>query len=1076
MARRLFQIVLGTVLLVLLVAGGAVAWLAWYPDSVKAPLERLLSAQLGQRVRIEGPMHFAPGRVTTVELQGLHIAAPEWARAHDLAAVDRLRVGADILAWLRRGDIQVTELTLAAPRLDLERDAQGRTSWPTSEGRGKSAGGGLPQVSLGRVEISDGRLALQDAASGTEVTASLATAPQTGAETGLRLEGRGTVRGDPLAFGLQLGSVQQAATGMGALAVDGTLTLPGTRLEVAGRVDRLAPLAGIDLRLNLASDDPTAVLALAGWPVAAPPPLLSASLRLSGDRRWMVVEPLQARWGESAVDGRLTVDLRGPKPRVDGRMHAGLLDLPALLPAAQSSGGAPATPKPIGNPLQSLAGYRGKIELVADEIRLPSQVTLRDTTVTLDLADDRLTMPLRVGLPEGELAGELVAAPLKAPELTVDTRLTATGVGLAGLAGDGFAGVVDGRLEGMAFVGAPQAILQRSRLRFEGRGHDLAIPQALLGSFDLTAVLEDGRLRLDPLVAELPQGELSGRVAAGPFDADFAADIDLAAKGIDLGAITRVSGVAGRLDGRVNGTVRGAEPLDMLTCSRIALVGTIAGLQLPVVEQRIAKADIDASLDPDRREALRLVARAAAGERSLNVTAFGGSFGTLAENRGDYPFTIVSDLGKNEVEVNGTITLPLAERRFTATLSAEGPDPSPVLALLDLPKLQVPPYRLRGRVTNRGDELRISDFDGRVGDSDVTTDLTVNFDGERPKISGTMRSRMLDADDLGGLVGVAPATGAGETASPGQVQEAAQIGTRTQVLPNERIDPARWRRVDLDLAVRAEEIRAGKVPLDGFSGQVTMDDGLLRIEEMDLVIGEGHLTGRIEADGRRSPVGGDVALDLQRVSVARLLSRLDVDAAAFGTLSGQARGGVGLGGEGHSIKEILARSNGQVRLMMEGGQIDRTIVAALGLDLLRLVGAATGASPDTVEMRCALADLEIRDGIVATDPLVIDTEIAHLGGRGTVNLKSEVIDVSLTARPKETPLLTDLTGISIDGRLGAPEIAINPAAVVARGVAAATLGMVLKPFTAMAGAGVGATPPGCAALLERQGDEPRPGG
>ena len=85
-----------------------------------------------------------------------------------------------------------------------------------------------------------------------------------------------------------------------------------------------------------------------------------------------------------------------------------------------------------------------------------------------------------------------------------------------------------------------------------------------------------------------------------------------------------------------------------------------------------------------------------------------------------------------------------------------------------------------------------------------------------------------------------------------------------------------------------------------------------------------------------------------------------------------------MGGQGFSIKDMLARSNGEAQLLMEGGEIDRTIVAGLGLDLFRLFGAAVGATPETVELRCALADLKIGDGIVRTDPLVVDTTIADL--------------------------------------------------------------------------------------------------
>ena len=304
---------------------------------------------------------------------------------------------------------------------------------------------------------------------------------------------------------------------------------------------------------------------------------------------------------------------------------------------------------------------------------------------------------------------------------------------------------------------------------------------------------------------------------------------------------------------------------------------------------------------------------------------------------------------------------------------------------------------------------------------------------------------MLDADDLGGLVGAEPGTGPGETASPGQKAEAVGQESTGTVLPDERLDSSRWRKVDVDLDLRADEVHAGKIPLDGFTGHVTMVDGLLRLDPLELRVGEGRLTGRVEVDGRREPVRGDVALDIQRVAVARLLNRLDVDVASFGTLSGSARGGVGLGGAGVSIKDILAHSDGDIRLVMEGGQISRTIVAGLGLDLLRLFGSFVGATPEMVELRCTVADLEVRDGIVATRPLIIDTAIADLGGEGTIDLKNETMDISLTARPKATPLPTDLTGISITGTLAEPRLDIDPLALAARGAAAATLGVLLKP-------------------------------
>ncbi len=1066
MLRRLIQIVLATVLLIVVAASVAVAWVAWHPDTLRQPLARLLGTQLGRPVTITGPLGLDLGRVTTVEVRGLHVAAPPWARSDELASVERLKVGADVWAYLRHGAIDLTELVLTAPKLALERDAGGRTSWPAAAG-GEDGGGRMPAISLGRVEITEGQVALRDEAAAIDLAAGFASELAGAGKLGLRLDGSGTVQGDPLRFELRAAGAP-AAGGLGPVTVDGSLALADSQVTLAGGIEDPVRLAGVDLRLELDSPDPGSLLALAGLPATEPLPL-SASAHLAGGERKFVLDLTRAAWGDSSLSGRLAADLAPTEPRVDGRLQAELIDLGQLQSVVLADRVADEKPVPVGNPLRPLAGYRGKLELAAATVRLPKGALLHDAEVTLDLGENGLRVPFSVALPAGSIEGELATGPLDRPELAVDTRLTAQDVGIAGLAGDGYGGTVTGELRGSVAVADLPTMLARSRLRFEGQGSDLVVPQAELGSFTATALLADGRLRLDPLQASLPQGEIAGRVEAGPFDDGFTADIDLEAQAVDLAAAARSDAVGGRFDGRINGVLRGTAPLDLLTRSRIDLEGTVADLRLPQLERRLDRAEIKASLDPDRREALVATVDARAGDRPLALSLFGGSAGTLADNRGDYPFTLHSELGRNKLDVNGTVTLPLTERRFAATVSAEGQDPSPILALFDLPRLQVPPYRLRGALSSRGDELRLRDFDGRVGDSDLAADLDLSLAGPRPTVTGKLRSKTLDADDLGGLVGATPATGPGETASTGQEREAEHLERRTEVLPDEPIDPERWRQFDVDLDLRADQIHAGALPLDGFTGHVRMTDGLLRIEDADLAIGGGHLTGSIEADGRRSPVRGEVDLELRQVSVARLLNRLDVDVASFGTLSGQALGGVGLGGSGRSIADILGRSNGRVRLLMEGGRIDRTIVAAAGLDLLRLVGAATGASPDTVELHCALADLDIRDGIVRTDPLVIDTEIAELGGRGTIDLKNEAIDISLTARPKETPLLTDLTGIAIGGHLGAPEIEINPVAVAARGVAAATLGLVLKPFTALAGSAEDPQSPGCGRLLAREG-------
>ena len=439
MARRLVQIALGTALLMVVVAWGAVAWLAWYPDTLKAPLERLLTAQLGQQVRMAGPLRVDPGRITAVEVNGLHIAAPEWARSEEIVAIAHLRIAADLWDYLRHGRISITELAADAPRVVLERDLQARTSWPSGGSSGKK--GAIPEISVGAVVITDGRFEFVDAPSQVDLAANLATEAATVTAAELRLDGGGRVRGDELRFGLRVGKLQQLAQGGASIPVDGSFTLAQTSAELKGVINEPATLAGLDLHLNIASGDPTGLLALVGRSVGGPAPPLAVKARLTGGGKAYAIDELHAQWGESALDGNLQADFGTLRPRLEGTLQVQRLDLATMLPLLTSPDQGGASSGASGNPLLPLAGYEGRLKLAATEINLPSGLVLRDSAAVLELADGKLRVaPIRVGLPEGVIQGELATGSLDAPELAIEARLVADGVGVAGVAGPGYGG------------------------------------------------------------------------------------------------------------------------------------------------------------------------------------------------------------------------------------------------------------------------------------------------------------------------------------------------------------------------------------------------------------------------------------------------------------------------------------------------------------------------------------------------------------------------------------------------------------------------------------------------------------
>src|SRR4051812_6439656 len=430
MARRILLVLLSLVVLVVLAAGGLLALIALRPETFKGQAERYLSAQLGRPVTIDGPVALDLGRVVTLDASGIKVANPAWAQARDLADIGHLRVGVDLGAYWRDRSIVLTELRLDRPQLALERDPQGQTSWPSSSGG--NAGGntsnadangsnGKPGSSLPRIDaltITDGRVAYRDAQDAVDITSSVATdPPKPGAVHdfgGLKLDGQGQVRGGPASFALEVGSPLLLAQGTAnPFPVKGRLTLAGTDLKLDGQVGDPLALQGVDLALDLASQDPTKLLAFAGVPATQAPPDLGVKARLTRQDAVFRLADLDAGWAQSRLTGQLAYDPSAQRPTVTGDLRSPFLDVAALEPVfagGPSSGkhdssgngsGPAALPAPDPHP-----------QPAADRVRLP-QAELRDVAAGVKLAAGHLTLdPLRVGLPQGAVQGRVEAADL----------------------------------------------------------------------------------------------------------------------------------------------------------------------------------------------------------------------------------------------------------------------------------------------------------------------------------------------------------------------------------------------------------------------------------------------------------------------------------------------------------------------------------------------------------------------------------------------------------------------------------------------------------------------------------------
>lgn len=411
-----------------------------------------------------------------------------------------------------------------------------------------------------------------------------------------------------------------------------------------------------------------------------------------------------------------------------------------------------------------------------------------------------------------------------------------------------------------------------------------------------------------------------------------------------------------------------------------------------------------------------------------------------------YPFDIELRAGRTLVTARGAVPRPFDLAQFHMNATAQGPDLADLFPITGVALPNTPPYRLRGRLSRNELLWRIDDLSGRVGDSDLAGDVSVDAGRERPFMKADLSSQSLDFDDLGTLFGAAPKAGPGETVSPEQAQIARAMVARQRLFPDAPLDVSRIRAMDADVSYRAQSIRDTPVKLNSGAVRVRLKDGLLRAEPLRLELPRGQVAGFVTLDARKAtPV---TSLDL-RLTNARIEQLIPVTVGGSPALTGALVGRARLTGAGDSVHKAFANAEGEVTVVAPGGEIRKAFAELMGVNVVKGLGLLLSDDKSTTPIRCGVAHFRTRDGVMRAEDILLDTGPVLITGKGTVNLGTERLDLRVRGQDKKLRLARVLLPVKATGPIMAPKLGVEPGPALAQGGLAAALGSLLSPLAAI---------------------------
>ena len=464
-----------------------------------------------------------------------------------------------------------------------------------------------------------------------------------------------------------------------------------------------------------------------------------------------------------------------------------------------------------------------------------------------------------------------------------------------------------------------------------------------------------------------------------------------------------------------------------------------------------ANIQVDFSVAPENLQQLPLTFKAAGKWKNAPFNATGRTGGVLQLSKDlnqSFPVEVHANAGQTSLKAKGTVENLRELSGLNASFDLQGKNLGDMYALLGVVLPSTLPYKVSGQLDKAGAVWAVTKIRGMLGASDVGGALTFDISGEKPFLTGKVQSKVLDMNDLLPVIGLpARPPVVSKVKANKNVKAPAQASTSVpgrKVLPRVPLDLMKLNSMNADVMYTALDIRhVEQLPLDKASVQVKLANGVLQLDPLVLGVAGGKLAGRVAVDIKVAPAVFETRLAASGLALNQLFPTVETTKSSFGKVSGQ----VNLKGRGNSMAEMLGSANGDVAMLMGKGEISNILMEFMGLDGGEVIKFFLRGDRN-VQLRCAAAAFDVKQGLMQSKVIVLDTSDTVINGSGRISLADETLDLTFNPQPKDKSILSFRSPLKINGTFASPAAGPDKTALAGRVGLGIALG-VINPFLAL---------------------------
>jgi uncharacterized protein involved in outer membrane biogenesis len=377
------------------------------------------------------------------------------------------------------------------------------------------------------------------------------------------------------------------------------------------------------------------------------------------------------------------------------------------------------------------------------------------------------------------------------------------------------------------------------------------------------------------------------------------------------------------------------------------------------------------------------------------------------------------------LSVAGTIDDPFTQHGVALTFTGTGTPAADLQALTGVRLPAETPFTVAGSLLSPAPgTYDLEPFQVAFGKNTLRATIKVEATAARPRITAHLASKHLDLRSLMAPRQSGPTSASRPRTPPGRVFPPTPF-------PLQHLGYA-----DVTATIDIARLLLPRVSLEAVSLEARLTDRHLTVPSVEASLGGGRLKASLDLRPQGDTAVLATQATLRRFDFGRMLNTLQIKNAFTGATDVE----VDLRGRGRTVAAWVATLDGSTSVVMDSGRIDNRYIDLLGTDLsaslLRLVNPLRQEAYYTA-INCFVSRFDLSHGVASSTALVFDTERTSVVGEGSIDLRTEQLDLALQPFPKEG-VGTKLTGslnlspgellksFKLGGTLAHPKLVVDP--------------------------------------------------